>query len=691
MGTISTLMKVASKIGSFPKLQTLTAKLAPAALALDAARHLLGNEEGSEGADKSSKEQKSSQKPESITKTIFSGAVNAVKSSAHSVTLGGTGSVGQHFSNAWARRNNNDESTIGGVDPEKLIPSSKSSASGRKSNSSMNGCCDVIQKSFATLNDNIMAGFSSLRNIVSGSSGGIVKSETSGFRGLSLVMRIGNEQIANEIDGLHTATVTSLDEVNDSLETIISILTKTQYDQNDKARLNGPEGQNSGNGPGGMASRSVISSIVGAVIGGITGIAGIGALKSMLSGKPVDASVSAASTVGTGAEVAAAGAGAAGSKSGGIRGWRGGGLKSASGFMKYAKGIPLLGDVAQGVSYGMESGSIGKGIAAGLGSLGGRALGAAVGTVAAPGVGTVIGETAGSFVGAAGAANAYDELTTKKEDTPTKPAPVPSSSGKGAPGEVSSVMTAGAGFNVLQLADGTIQKRTGDRNWRNNNPGNLEFGAIAKKFGALSSDGRFAIFPSYTAGREAAKELLFSSSKYAGLNIGQAISKYAPPSENNTAKYIRDVTKALGVSADTPMMALDPGQQDSMLAAMQSVEGSKVGKIEVLGKSGTMIASSKVSTPKSASPYSAMPSLASSGNDSVKPLGGVNNTGKTLMDISAKTAINAAGSGSKRSGTQNVTLNNNTVASNKSDSARGTFNSNEMLPIDPQDIRSLFS
>ena len=128
-----------------------------------------------------------------------------------------------------------------------------------------------------------------------------------------------------------------------------------------------------------------------------------------------------------------------------------------------------------------------------------------------------------------------------------------------------------------------------------------------------------------------------------------------------------------------------------MLAAMQSVEGSKVGKIEVLGKSGTMIASSKVSTPKSASPYSAMPSLASSGNDSVKPLGGVNNTGKTLMDISAKTAINAAGSGSKRSGTQNVTLNNNTVASNKSDSARGTFNSNEMLPIDPQDIRSLFS
>src|SRR5690606_15604073 len=40
----------------------------------------------------------------------------------------------------------------------------------------------------------------------------------------------------------------------------------------------------------------------------------------------------------------------------------------------------------------------------------------------------------------------------------------------------------------------------GSRSYRNNNPGNLEFGDFARKYGATKGDPRFAIFPNYESG-----------------------------------------------------------------------------------------------------------------------------------------------------------------------------------------------
>jgi hypothetical protein len=57
----------------------------------------------------------------------------------------------------------------------------------------------------------------------------------------------------------------------------------------------------------------------------------------------------------------------------------------------------------------------------------------------------------------------------------------------------------------------------GDRNWRNNNPGNIEYGKFAISMGAIGSDGRFAIFPSEEMGRKAADTLLKGKS-YANLS-----------------------------------------------------------------------------------------------------------------------------------------------------------------------------
>lgn len=144
---------------------------------------------------------------------------------------------------------------------------------------------------------------------------------------------------------------------------------------------------------------------------------------------------------------------------------------------------------------------------------------------------------------------------------------------------IKSVVTGGSGWNSVVDTQGRTVKRVGARNWRNNNPGNIEYGEFAKANGAIGTDGRFAIFPTYDAGRKAKEKLLFEGKGYKGMTIEQAITRYAPPSENNTAAYISSVSKAVGVPANTPLSSLTPAQRSSMLTAMEKVEGFKVGKI----------------------------------------------------------------------------------------------------------------
>jgi len=144
--------------------------------------------------------------------------------------------------------------------------------------------------------------------------------------------------------------------------------------------------------------------------------------------------------------------------------------------------------------------------------------------------------------------------------------------------EFSTVVGAGKGWTRVRTADGQEYTLRGARNWRNNNPGNIEYGPFARSMGAIGSDGRFAVFPSYDAGRAAKSSLLFNSPKYNTKTIAGAIEKYAPPNENNTKSYVSRVARALGLSSDTPISSLDPQQQSTMMDAMQRVEGFRVGR-----------------------------------------------------------------------------------------------------------------
>ncbi len=144
--------------------------------------------------------------------------------------------------------------------------------------------------------------------------------------------------------------------------------------------------------------------------------------------------------------------------------------------------------------------------------------------------------------------------------------------------DIVAVEAAGPGWTRVRTSDGQSVTLKGTRNWRNNNPGNIEYGSFARSMGAIGTDGRFAVFPSYDAGRQAKASLLFDNPRYNTKTVAGAIKRYAPPTENNTNRYIRSVTNALGITRDTPISSLNRDQQARMLDTMQSVEGYRVGR-----------------------------------------------------------------------------------------------------------------
>ena len=166
--------------------------------------------------------------------------------------------------------------------------------------------------------------------------------------------------------------------------------------------------------------------------------------------------------------------------------------------------------------------------------------------------------------------------------------------------EIKKVIKTGSGYNIIEYTDGTQEKRKGSRNWRNNNPGNIEYGAYAKKLGAIGSDGRFAIFPTYEAGRAAKQKLLFEGKSYKDKSISDAMNRYAPSSENDTNLYTTLVANAAGVDPSTKLSDLTEEQRVKALNAMEKHEGFKVGEIIPLTASAP-------SKPKTSSGYRTPP------------------------------------------------------------------------------------
>ena len=144
--------------------------------------------------------------------------------------------------------------------------------------------------------------------------------------------------------------------------------------------------------------------------------------------------------------------------------------------------------------------------------------------------------------------------------------------------DIVEVIEKGPGYNIVRLADGSVVRQEGTRAWRNNNPGNIEFGKFAKSQGAIGTDGRFAIFPDYETGRAAKEKLLFDTNSYRNLTLSSAINRYAPSFENNTSAYISNVASSAGISPGTRMTDIPPSARTKILDAFERQEGFRSGK-----------------------------------------------------------------------------------------------------------------
>jgi hypothetical protein len=144
--------------------------------------------------------------------------------------------------------------------------------------------------------------------------------------------------------------------------------------------------------------------------------------------------------------------------------------------------------------------------------------------------------------------------------------------------------SATAGMNPLALnaIAQAIQTQEGyypgSLSYQNNNPGNLVF---AGQPGATAGPGGFAVFSTYAAGYQAElNQINLDAVRGTDVNgnpidnVADLLSSWAPPSANDTATYISNVTAATGYDPSAPLLSLgapgDPGLVSQVSASMDA-------------------------------------------------------------------------------------------------------------------------
>lgn len=127
-----------------------------------------------------------------------------------------------------------------------------------------------------------------------------------------------------------------------------------------------------------------------------------------------------------------------------------------------------------------------------------------------------------------------------------------------------SVLLPAVGLLLLALCAGDAREM---------NPGNLVSGSFTQGWGAMppKPHERFAVFPNRKLGIMAMTALLFATPGYRNLTLQQAIHRYAPPTENSTARYYSHVLRAVG--SNKVMASYTADEQLIIVNAMILEEG----------------------------------------------------------------------------------------------------------------------
>lgn len=129
--------------------------------------------------------------------------------------------------------------------------------------------------------------------------------------------------------------------------------------------------------------------------------------------------------------------------------------------------------------------------------------------------------------------------------------------------------------NTVKYEDGTVAKRSGTIGFRMFNPDSHDAGSewAVKKFGGLTHPAnRQVTYPSPGAADAAMKYLISPrDSEYPkrrdwnNMTIRQFISTYAPPKENPTEKYIKNIVSRVGKPDSTVIKDFSPAETDKFL------------------------------------------------------------------------------------------------------------------------------
>lgn len=117
------------------------------------------------------------------------------------------------------------------------------------------------------------------------------------------------------------------------------------------------------------------------------------------------------------------------------------------------------------------------------------------------------------------------------------------------------------------------------RNVRNNNPGNIDRNKTSWEGMSAdqTGDSRFVVFDSPEMGVRAMGKVLTTYQKTHKLNtISGIISRWAPPIENDTATYIKNISKELGVKPNAPIdLIKDRSKMEQLIFSIIKQEGGK--------------------------------------------------------------------------------------------------------------------
>lgn len=129
------------------------------------------------------------------------------------------------------------------------------------------------------------------------------------------------------------------------------------------------------------------------------------------------------------------------------------------------------------------------------------------------------------------------------------------------------------------------------RGIRNNNPGNIEKGINWDGISSAQLDARFITFISPEYGIRAMARILMNYKKLYGINtIHAAISRWAPPIENDTDAYADFVARWCGIDANVEVDLEATEVLGVMIPAMIKMENGDQPYAELTINTGVLMA-----------------------------------------------------------------------------------------------------